>query len=155
MALSSRLVIVVLGGVVTATAVMVGFQRSGAEDRQAAELVRIADRVLAPPSWTLVESLTRQAGALCVDVECPSVSRRWTSAAAVTPVQLIALLEHAGLADVSVQGDCRPQDGRTGAVPLCQAWSGGPVARAVLTLSGQATAGSPEYGVTLLVTVAD
>lgn len=149
-----RLAIVALVLAATVAAAILGLSRGRSDTaaRQSAALVEAADRVMAPPGWTLVESLERRSGSLCVDVECPSVSRRWTSTAPISPDQLSRLLEGAGLAGARVEGTCRPQAGRTGAFPLCQARAEGATARMVITVSGVDSSAGPPYAVTLIVT---
>lgn len=124
---------------------------SGGGQADTVALEQAAARVPAAPGWLPGQMLVRTGGALCVDVACPSVSRRWTSAARPDPQQLRELLGQAGFTAVQVDGDCQPEPGRTGALPLCHARAQASGLRVELTVTGPMT--TPQtYAITLVVT---
>lgn len=122
--------------------------RSGGPD-SAEPLVRAADRFVPPPEWELIESTVRRSGSVCVDVACPSVSRRYAAAAAVPAGQVQASMARAGWSQVRVDGDCRPQPGRTGAFPLCRASATAGQAAVELVVAGPQAGPPGAYGITL------
>lgn len=135
---SPRTVRVAVIGAVAAGALVLGLAlalRPDAADG-AQRLVQAADRFAPPAGWELVEATERGAGQVCVDVACPSAVRRYSTAGPVTAGQVRAAMTQAGWAQVIVDGDCAPQDGRTGAFPLCRAEATASGARVELVVAG-------------------
>lgn len=83
-------------------------------------LVVEADRFVAPASWSLVEDELRE-GPICIDVECPSVYRRWELGSAPTADEVTENMEAAGWSNIDITRDCQPRPNRTGAALLCEA----------------------------------
>ena len=114
-------------------------------------LVQAADRFTPPAGWELVEATERGPGSACVDVACPSAVRRYTTAGPVSAGQVRAAMEQAGWTQVIVDGDCRPQDGRTGAFPLCQAEATAGDTRVQLVVAGPQPDPDGRFDVTLIL----
>lgn len=135
---------------VVVTVVIVRRWSSAAGQADVAALEQAAARVPTAPGWQPGPTLVRTDGQLCVDAACPSVSRRWTSAAPPNPRQLRALLGQAGFPAAHVEGDCQPVPKRSGAIPLCHARAQTSGQQIELTVTGPM---EPQtYAIALVVT---
>ena len=86
-----------------------------------ADLRSVADAFDPPSGWTLVEENARGRGPLCIDTECPSLTRRWETTAPPTQEDLAELLIDAGWSTVAWDGSCLVRQNVTGSSSLCTA----------------------------------
>lgn len=112
-------------------------------------LTQAADRFAPPAGWELVEASSRGPGQVCVDVECPSATRRYATAGPVSAGEVQALMEQAGWTQVGVEGDCQPQAGRTGSFPLCRAEAAAGSDQVRLVVAGPGAGPGGGYAVTV------
>ncbi|WP_166140066.1 hypothetical protein [Nocardioides ochotonae] len=86
-----------------------------------AEITGAADRFTPAPEWTLAEEIIEPPRLMCIgaSVPCPSVHRRYESAALLSAAQLERLGADAGAEDWTLSGTCQPDATTTGTYTVC------------------------------------
>ncbi len=96
---------------------IVWFLHVGSPDK----ILAVADQFQPDPSWQLVSERVEAPRKTCIDIECPSVSRRWRTGASLTRDEFATLLKETGW-DFEIEGSCKvdPSD-RSDYTALCSA----------------------------------
>src|SRR5262245_19699686 len=69
------------------------------------ELRAATDRFAPPAGWVLASDRSHDRAPLCVDAECPSVSKRWSGTAPVSAGELVRLASDAGWTDIAIEDE--------------------------------------------------
>ncbi len=71
------------------------------------EIVAVADQLQVDPSWELDMEAIEPARAICINDECPSVSRNWKVNSLLTREDLESILEKSKWG-LKIEEDCKP-----------------------------------------------
>lgn len=118
-------------------------------DRDAADVVGAANRFPPLTGWQRDEAADRT-GSGCLDTRCPQVYRRWSAPSPPTVAQLRGALAAGGWVSPSIDGDCQPLAGRSGAFPLCTAHASSDRMDLVVTVTGSSV-GTTSYQIALTI----
>lgn len=85
------------------------------------EIVAVADQFKPDPSWTLENEHVVPPQTMCIDVECPSLSKTWATKHLLTREELQKRLDISGW-EFQIDGDCLIKGNYYGtALPVCSA----------------------------------
>lgn len=85
------------------------------------EMVSVADQLKTDPDWELVSEGIHPPRTVCIDGDCPSLSRQWKTDHTLSRDEFVTLLQKSGW-NLTIDGDCQPRHDVLGShIRLCSA----------------------------------
>ena len=85
------------------------------------EMISVADQLKTDPDWELVSEGIQPPRTVCIDGDCPSLSRQWETDHTLSRDEFAALLQKSGW-NLTIYGDCLPKTNAFGSnISVCSA----------------------------------